>query len=84
MLRLAVLLSIAVVLAATAGGAQARPQPYAGISPPPPQHAVTPSDGPGWTLAILGGIAVMLVFGAAGAALGRASVRPQARMPRHA
>jgi hypothetical protein len=85
MRRLAVLLSVTVMLAATAAGAHARPQPYPGLTAPQPRHqAVAGSAGPSWTVAILGGIAVMLAFGAAGVAVGRASVRPQARVPRHA
>jgi hypothetical protein len=77
MRRLAVLLSCFALLSA---GAQARPQRYAGISPPQPQHAATHTNGPGWTAVILGGIAVMLV----GVAAGRASVRPQVRVARQA
>jgi hypothetical protein len=84
MRRLAVLLYIAVMLATTAAGAQARPQPYAGTSPPQPHHAAAPTAGPTWTAAIVGGIAVMLVCGAVGVAAGRASARPQVRVPRHA
>jgi hypothetical protein len=82
MRRLAVLLSLFALLAASA---QARPQPYAGIAPPQPQHAAAPADGPSWTAAILGGVGVMVVFAAAGVAVGRASVRPQpTRVARHA
>ncbi|HEY7077458.1 MAG TPA: hypothetical protein VH418_18905 [Solirubrobacteraceae bacterium] len=83
MRRLAVLLSVAFLLAAAS--ARAMPPLDPGATPAP-RHAAAPSDGPGWTVAILGGIGVMLVCGAAGVAAGRASVRPQAqtRVARHA
>jgi hypothetical protein len=82
MRRLAVLLTLFALLAA---GAQARPQPYAGSSPPQPHHVAAQPAGPSWTLAILGGIAVMVVCGTAGVAAGRASMRPQpTHVARHA
>jgi hypothetical protein len=82
MRRLAVLLSIAFLLAATSARAMPPMEPGA---TPTAHHAAAGSDGPGWTAAILGGIAVMLVCGAAGVAAGRASMRPQpTRVARHA
>jgi hypothetical protein len=89
MRRIAASLVIALMLAALAGAAQARPQPYPGIAPRSSHHqagapvqipAATPTnDGPSWTVAILGGVAVTFAFGCAGVLAGRASVRPQIR-----
>lgn len=89
MRRIAAPLLVALMLAALAGVAQARPQPYAGIAPTSQQQqagapvqipaATASDDGPSWTVAILGGVAVMLAFGCAGVLAGRASVRPQVR-----
>lgn len=89
MRRIAVPLIIALMLFVLAGAAQARPQPYPGIAPQSPSQqdgvpaqitAPTASDdGPSWTVAVLGGVAVMIACGCAGVLAGRASVRPQIR-----
>jgi hypothetical protein len=89
MRRIAASLVIALMLAALAGAAQARPQPHPGIAPHSPSQQTGPTvqipaatatnDGPSWTLAILGGVAVTVAFGCAGVLAGRASVRPQIR-----
>lgn len=85
MRRIAALLLVALMLAAIAAAARAQPQPYPGTHPaaapkPRPHPLVQPapaqaSDGPSWTAAILGGVAVLLASGFAGIAAGRASVR---------
>jgi hypothetical protein len=89
MRRVAVPLVIALMLAALAGAAQARPQPYPGVAPQSSSQQAgapvqipaptTSDDGPSWTVAVLGGVAVMIAFGCAGVLAGRASVRPQIR-----
>lgn len=91
MLRFAVGLLAALTLAAAAAGTAAAGPPqrpaaqalyYSSYGNPRPlappaasSTATASSNGPTWTVAILGGVAVMLACGCAGVFAGRASVR---------
>jgi hypothetical protein len=93
MFRLAVPLLAALALAVSAASAQAQPRDHAApqalyyssyghpqpiVSPASTAAAKASDDGPSWTAAVLGGVAVMLACGCAGVFAGRASVRPRA------